>query len=159
MVRGRGIVVTAVALMYQWADTTRITRGRGTAWPNARHAVEYGLTSRACIGLPCPKKAAGITAGALLAVIWSSHRRELPQSHHYFTRPRPALKTGTDPVSAAPARVITSQRPAATRSALADRGNARVPGRTRLLTAPPSAATPPPSAAPIRRHVAAGAGE
>src|SRR2546421_12065599 len=66
MVRGRGIAVTAVALMYQWADTTRITRGRGTVCPNARHAAEYRLTSSAFIGLPCPKNADGITAGALL---------------------------------------------------------------------------------------------
>ena len=39
MVRGRGIAVTAVALMYQCALTTRIARGRGTAAPNARHAA------------------------------------------------------------------------------------------------------------------------
>jgi hypothetical protein len=38
MVRGRGIAVTAVALMYQWADTTSSARGRGTACPNARQA-------------------------------------------------------------------------------------------------------------------------
>ena len=38
MVRGRAIAVTAVALMYQWADTTRMARGRGTAAPKARHA-------------------------------------------------------------------------------------------------------------------------
>ena len=39
MVRGRGMAVTAVALMYQCALTTRIARGRGTASPNACHAV------------------------------------------------------------------------------------------------------------------------
>jgi hypothetical protein len=38
MVRGRGIAVTAVALMYQCADTTRIARGCGTDRPNARQA-------------------------------------------------------------------------------------------------------------------------
>ena len=32
------MAVTAVALMYQCADTTRIARGRGTDCPNARHA-------------------------------------------------------------------------------------------------------------------------
>ena len=30
--------VTAVALMYQWAETTRIARGRGTERPNVRQA-------------------------------------------------------------------------------------------------------------------------
>ena len=38
MVRGSGMAVTAVACTYQCADTTRIARGRGTAWPNARQA-------------------------------------------------------------------------------------------------------------------------
>jgi hypothetical protein len=32
------MVVTAVALMYQCAETTRIARGRGTDSPNARQA-------------------------------------------------------------------------------------------------------------------------
>src|SRR3954463_3116398 len=61
MVRGRGMAVTAVALMYQWADTTRIARGRGTAAPKARQAWVYRLSSSAFIGLPWPRKAAGIT--------------------------------------------------------------------------------------------------
>jgi hypothetical protein len=39
MVRGRGMAVTAVALMYQWALTTRIARGRGTASPKAFQAL------------------------------------------------------------------------------------------------------------------------
>jgi hypothetical protein len=39
MVRGRGIAVTAVALMDQCALTTRIARGRGTVAPSARQAV------------------------------------------------------------------------------------------------------------------------
>ena len=38
IVRGRCMAVTAVALMYQCAETTRIARGFGTACPNARHA-------------------------------------------------------------------------------------------------------------------------
>jgi hypothetical protein len=52
MVRGRGIAVTAVACTYQCAETTRIARGRGTAWPNARQASVYRFFSRAFIGLP-----------------------------------------------------------------------------------------------------------
>ncbi len=38
MVRGWAMAVTAVALMYQWADTTRMARGRGTEAPNAAQA-------------------------------------------------------------------------------------------------------------------------
>src|SRR5581483_1712344 len=71
MVRGRGIAVTAVALMYQCALTTRMARGRGTARPNARQAWVYRLSSRAFIGLPCPKNAAGIVRASLI-------RRSLP---------------------------------------------------------------------------------
>src|SRR3954468_10095847 len=60
MVRGRGIAVTAVALMYQCALITRMARGRGAASPNARQAAVYRFTSRAFIGLPWPKNAAGM---------------------------------------------------------------------------------------------------
>src|SRR5215213_3132489 len=52
IVRGCGIAVTAVALMYQCADTTRMARGLGTERPNARQAVVYRLVSSAFIGLP-----------------------------------------------------------------------------------------------------------
>lgn len=55
------MAVTAVAFMYQWALTTRIARGRGTAAPKARQAEVYRLTSSAFIGLPWPKNAAGMT--------------------------------------------------------------------------------------------------
>jgi hypothetical protein len=51
-VRGRGIAVTVVALMYQCAEMTRIARGRGTALPNACQALVYRLVSGAFIGLP-----------------------------------------------------------------------------------------------------------
>src|SRR3954470_12567407 len=60
MVRGLRMAVTAVALMYQCAETTRIARGRGTASRNARHAGVWRLWSRAFKGLPWPRKAAGI---------------------------------------------------------------------------------------------------
>ena len=76
MVRGRGIAVTAVALMYQWADTTRMARGRGTACPKARHALEYRLISIAFIGFPCPKNAAGITAGVSLVTLMPASQPE-----------------------------------------------------------------------------------
>src|SRR5690606_14367137 len=59
MVRGRGIAVTAVALMYQCADTTRMARGRGTEAPNARQAAVKRLCSSAFMGEPWPRKAAG----------------------------------------------------------------------------------------------------
>src|SRR3954471_15163595 len=61
MVRGLGIAVIAVACTYQWAETTRIARGRGTDWPNARQASVYRFFSSAFIGFPCPKNAAGMT--------------------------------------------------------------------------------------------------
>src|SRR4029453_15383314 len=83
MVRGRGIAVTAVALMYQCADTTRMARGRGTERPNARHAEVYRLLASGFIGLPCPKKAAGmrgwpvdVTAGSSIG---EPSRRRLEQ--------------------------------------------------------------------------------
>src|SRR4051812_26111490 len=60
MVRGFAIAVTAVALMYQCAEMTRMARGRGTAAPNARHAAVYRLSSSAFIGFPWPRNAAGM---------------------------------------------------------------------------------------------------
>ena len=38
MVFGRAMAVTAVVLTYQWAETTRIARGRGTDAPKWRQA-------------------------------------------------------------------------------------------------------------------------
>ena len=52
MVRGLAIAVTAVALMYQCADTTRMARGLGVAAPKARQAWVYRFCSRAFIGFP-----------------------------------------------------------------------------------------------------------
>ncbi len=60
MVRGLAIAVTAVALTYQCAETIRIARGRGTEAPNDRHASVKRLRSSAFIGLPWPRKAAGM---------------------------------------------------------------------------------------------------
>jgi hypothetical protein len=68
MVRGRGIAVTAVALMYQCALITRMARGRGTARPKARHAAVYRLTSKAFIGFPWPMNAAGMISAAASGV-------------------------------------------------------------------------------------------
>jgi len=62
MVRGRGMAVTAVALMNQSAEMTRIARGRGTVCPRTRHAPVYRLRSRVFSGLPCPMNAAGISS-------------------------------------------------------------------------------------------------
>src|SRR5919112_801283 len=61
IVRGRGIAVTAVALMYQWGLTTRMARGLGTDRPNDRHAAVYRFSDNAFIGLPWPKNAAGMS--------------------------------------------------------------------------------------------------
>jgi PPOX class probable F420-dependent enzyme len=74
------MAVTAVALMYQWADTTRMARGSGTAAPKAAHASVYRLCSRAFMGLPCPMKAAGIASffiSSLLADYPTRHRSAL----------------------------------------------------------------------------------
>lgn len=71
MVRGRGMAVTAVALMYQCALTTRIARGRGTDSPKDLQAAVYLFSEMAFIGLPCPKNAAGITRGSAA----TSHQR------------------------------------------------------------------------------------
>jgi hypothetical protein len=72
MVRGRGMAVTAVALMYQCALTTRIARGRGTHAPSSRQAAVYRLSEIAIIGLPCPKDAAGISLGPSTAPVSAS---------------------------------------------------------------------------------------
>src|SRR3954469_11117827 len=88
MVRGRGIAVTAVACTYQCADTMRIARGRGTACPNARQASVYRFFSRAFIGLPWPKNAAGMTVIA-----------DHPQVPEVIITPR-----GTDGDTTGPAR-------------------------------------------------------
>src|SRR2546421_12023991 len=61
--------------MYQCALTTRMARGRGTAWPNARQAWVYRLSSRAFIGLPCPKNAAGIVRASFMASLPGSPYR------------------------------------------------------------------------------------
>jgi hypothetical protein len=39
MVRGCAMAVTAVALVYQWAEITNTARGRSTQVPKARHAA------------------------------------------------------------------------------------------------------------------------
>src|SRR5512142_1625183 len=66
MVRGAGMAVTAVALRYQWAETTRIALGRGaTEAPKARHAAVYRLSSRVFMGLPWPMNAAGTRSGRI----------------------------------------------------------------------------------------------
>ena len=53
MVRGAAIAVTALALMYQCAETQTTARGVvGSASPNVRHASVWRLRSMAFIGLP-----------------------------------------------------------------------------------------------------------
>lgn len=65
IVRGRTIGVTAVAFTYQCAEMARTARGFGAVWPKVRHAAVYRFCSSAFIGLPCPKKTAGIGLVAL----------------------------------------------------------------------------------------------
>ena len=54
------IAVTAVAPMYQCADTVRMARGRGSSVPSARQARVKPFSSSAFIGLPWPMKSAGM---------------------------------------------------------------------------------------------------
>ena len=60
MVRGRAIAVTATVGTYQCAETIRMARGRGKEAPMARQASVYRLRSSAFMGLPWPRKAAGM---------------------------------------------------------------------------------------------------
>src|SRR5690606_6383163 len=90
MVRGRGIAVTAVALTYQCADTTRIARGRGTEAPNVRHASVKRLRSIAFIGLPWPRKAAGIRGMVAMEAPRCCGTRSLGQRRR--ARPRAARR-------------------------------------------------------------------
>jgi hypothetical protein len=53
------MAVTALALMYQCAETARMARGRSRAAPRARQLSVYRLRSSVFIGLPCPMKIAG----------------------------------------------------------------------------------------------------
>ena len=61
--------------MYQWAEIIRIARGRGTLAPNARQASVYRLRSIAFMGVPWPRKAAGMrAAGAAVAEVMGALR-------------------------------------------------------------------------------------
>src|SRR5215207_1085535 len=82
------MAVTALALMYQWAETTRMARGRGMLAPKALQASVYRLWSSAFIGLPWPKNTAGMRRLPLEPVVSficnfhpdgpSSHRQSVP---------------------------------------------------------------------------------
>src|ERR1700692_474312 len=52
--------------MYQCAEMHRMALGRGRLAPIVAHVSVYWLRDRAFIGLPCPKKMAGIRDGYLL---------------------------------------------------------------------------------------------
>jgi hypothetical protein len=52
--------------MYQCADTTTMARGRGRLSPRVRHDAVYVLSDRAFIGLPWPRKAAGIFSAVVM---------------------------------------------------------------------------------------------
>src|SRR5690606_37498385 len=69
MVRGRGIAVIARDGTYQCAEMARIARGRGAAAPNARQASVKRLRSSAFIGLPWPRKAAGIRGEEAIGIV------------------------------------------------------------------------------------------
>jgi hypothetical protein len=52
------MAVTAVAPIYQCADTTSSARGRGSWLPSARHPSVNPFRSRVFIGLPWPMNSA-----------------------------------------------------------------------------------------------------
>src|SRR3990167_4647422 len=60
MVRGSLIAVTAVPCVYQCAEIARIAFGRGSVAPMFRQTSVYAFSCSALIGLPCPKKIAGM---------------------------------------------------------------------------------------------------
>jgi len=60
MVGGERIAVTKVAGKYQWADTESTALGRRISFPIAAQPSVQALCINAFIGLPCPKKIAGI---------------------------------------------------------------------------------------------------
>src|SRR5678816_4150661 len=74
MVRGAAIAVTKVAGRYQCAETHSTARGRGISFPIAAQPFAQALCIKAFIGLPCPKKIAGI--GFVILLLLASF--ELP---------------------------------------------------------------------------------
>src|SRR5688500_12405322 len=64
MVRGCCMVVTSVPGRYQCAETHTIARGRGMLRPSARQPSVQALVCNAFIGLPWPKKIAGMRMAA-----------------------------------------------------------------------------------------------
>src|SRR4051812_9686617 len=75
MVRGARVAVTRVPGRYQCAETATIARGRGRARPRAAQASVYALRWIAFIGLPCPKKKAGMAGAGRGALILSQTTR------------------------------------------------------------------------------------
>src|SRR5262245_28151979 len=63
IVRGVGMPVTQVPGTYQWAETARIALGRGIVRPIRAQASVKGFLSMAFVGLPWPKKIAGMGEG------------------------------------------------------------------------------------------------
>jgi hypothetical protein len=60
MVLGAVLIVTPVPGTYQCADTASTAFGRGMDLPIDAHPSVYLFVAKAFIGLPCPKKIAGI---------------------------------------------------------------------------------------------------
>ena len=54
------MAVTEIPGMNQCAEMESIARGRGRLAAMADHALVYAFDSKAFIGLPCPKKIAGM---------------------------------------------------------------------------------------------------
>jgi hypothetical protein len=96
MVRGVGITVTKVPGRYQWAEIESTARGRRMCLPMVAQPSVQALCDKAFIGLPCPKKMAGIgfaifkTPHFEVAVMFSHHVRLLYQHFDFHFSSEPA---------------------------------------------------------------------
>lgn len=66
-----GLAVTAMAGMYQCAETITTARGLGTLRPICAHASLYLFLVIAFIGFPCPKNTAGMRCAMRIYIRYS----------------------------------------------------------------------------------------
>src|SRR5690349_3706822 len=93
MVRGWAIALTSVAGKYQCADTQTIARGRGIDLPIMAQPLVQSFCWSAFIGLPCPKKIAGIG--------WAMFALTINAPRPRFLAPRHCRDISAETVSAA----------------------------------------------------------
>jgi hypothetical protein len=66
MVCGCFAVEAAGSSVSQWADASRIARGRGTSPPNMRMKSRAGWSSISKVGAPCDRKSVGRRFGDVI---------------------------------------------------------------------------------------------